>query len=416
MCGMFENLEGGLLVQCDTCNKWAHSRCYNLDENIISKDDYDFYCVACKPRPELTLSIPATTNSKTKNLSTPPENNTAATLEAIIRRVSTLEADLEATKERLEDQKAQHKSQCRVLQSQILSLEEQNSLLERKIHELSQTQSTRRNRGREPLQPNHRPNSIPSTDIGPTQPAIQARTTRNPPAVHTPSQNTHHRDPPPSQPQFFRIIWGTRKSCSVEDVRTSLTQLAPSISQTPTIKRSFRRLGPRKAWWFTVIFSSPGEIALLDEAWESNKSAVDWALLKSLKDRPSRWHSSPDTATTPTPQQNPPNSAPFQQATQYSHLAAPMAPLPAPWPSQRSLPVPDSSKCVNLPSNPSNYPPGKPAPLPPISHTSQVPAPQFTQTLRVTSGQHTLPYPPSSHSTTPPQCPILTLITTPKLQ
>ena len=69
-------------------------------------------CVACKPHPELTLSIPATTNTKTNNLSTPPENNTAATLEAIIRRVSTLEADLEATKERLEDQKAQHKSQC----------------------------------------------------------------------------------------------------------------------------------------------------------------------------------------------------------------------------------------------------------------------------------------------------------------
>ena len=154
-----------------------------------------------------------------------------------------------------------------------------------------------------------------------------------------------------------------------------------------------------------MISSSPGETALLDEAWESSKSAVDWALLNSLKDLPSHWHSSPDTATTPTLQQNRTNSAPFQQAAQYSHPAAPMAPLPAPWPSQRSLPVLDSSKCVNLPSNSSNYPPGKPAPLPPISHTSQVPAPQFTQTLGVTSGQHTLPYPPSSHSTTPTTVP-----------
>ena len=25
LCGMSKNLEGGLLVQCDTCNKWAHS-------------------------------------------------------------------------------------------------------------------------------------------------------------------------------------------------------------------------------------------------------------------------------------------------------------------------------------------------------------------------------------------------------
>ena len=85
---------------------YSRDSCYNMEENIISKDDYDFYCVACNPHPELTLSIPATTNSKTSNLSTPPKNNTAATLEAIIRRVSTLEADLEATKERLEDQKA----------------------------------------------------------------------------------------------------------------------------------------------------------------------------------------------------------------------------------------------------------------------------------------------------------------------
>ena len=107
-----------------------------------------------------------------------------------------LEAELESTKERLEDQKAQHKSQCRVLQSQTLSLEEQNSLLERKLQELSQNQSIRRNRGCEPLQPNHRPDSIPSTDTGPTQPTIQVHTTRNPLALYTPSQNTlHFRDP-----------------------------------------------------------------------------------------------------------------------------------------------------------------------------------------------------------------------------
>ena len=85
---------------------YSRDSCYNLEENIISKDDYDFYCVACKPHPELTLSIPPTTNGKTNNLNTPPKNSTAAILEAIIRRVSTLESDLEATKERLEDQKA----------------------------------------------------------------------------------------------------------------------------------------------------------------------------------------------------------------------------------------------------------------------------------------------------------------------
>ena len=49
---------------------YSRDSCYNLEENIICKDDYDFYCVACKPHPELTLSIPATTNTKTNNLST----------------------------------------------------------------------------------------------------------------------------------------------------------------------------------------------------------------------------------------------------------------------------------------------------------------------------------------------------------
>ena len=176
MCGMSKNLEGGLLVQCDTCNKWPHSKCYNLDESIISKDDYDFYCMACQPRPELTPSIPATGNSKAKDPSTLTTDNTVTTLESIIRRVSTLEAEFESPKECLEDQKVQHKSQCRALKSQIFSLEEQNSFLERKLQELSQNHSIRRNRGRVSHQTNHRSDSIPPTDAGSTTPALHAHT------------------------------------------------------------------------------------------------------------------------------------------------------------------------------------------------------------------------------------------------
>ena len=92
----------------------------------------------------------------------------------MITLLSTVEADFRSTKERLQDQKAQHKSQCKVLWFQILSHEEQNSLLERKLHELSQTQSTRRNRVNELLQPNHRPILSP------------------PPTLALPNQQTKH--------------------------------------------------------------------------------------------------------------------------------------------------------------------------------------------------------------------------------
>ena len=47
-----------------------------------------------------------------------------------------------------------------------------------------------------------------------------------------PSQSSQHPGGIlPSRPQPFHIFWGTRKSYSEEDIRTSLTQLIPSIIQ-----------------------------------------------------------------------------------------------------------------------------------------------------------------------------------------
>ena len=54
LCNMPENAEEGLLVQCDSCNKWVHCRCYNLDEQTIGRDDYSFFCMTCLPRPVST--------------------------------------------------------------------------------------------------------------------------------------------------------------------------------------------------------------------------------------------------------------------------------------------------------------------------------------------------------------------------
>ena len=136
LCDMLENAEEGLLVQCDSCNKWVHCKCYNLDEQAIGRDDYSFFCMTCLPRPVPTHVIPVTNtlaNTSGNNSCTPPTDSSDAVLEAIIERLSALEAELATTKQCLEDQKVQHKMQYKVFQSQILSLEEQNSLLERKL-------------------------------------------------------------------------------------------------------------------------------------------------------------------------------------------------------------------------------------------------------------------------------------------
>ena len=37
---MPENAEEGLLVHCDSCNKWVHCKCYSLDEQTIGRDRF----------------------------------------------------------------------------------------------------------------------------------------------------------------------------------------------------------------------------------------------------------------------------------------------------------------------------------------------------------------------------------------
>ena len=40
LCDMPENAEEGLLVHCDSCNKWVHCKCYSLDEQTIGRDRF----------------------------------------------------------------------------------------------------------------------------------------------------------------------------------------------------------------------------------------------------------------------------------------------------------------------------------------------------------------------------------------
>ena len=97
--------------------------------------------MTCLPRP-----VPTHVVNNSGDSSVPPPDSSGAVFETLIERVSVLEVELDSTKQCLEDQKVQHKTQCKVLQSQIPSLEEQNSLLEKKIYDLSQKCSIFHNR------------------------------------------------------------------------------------------------------------------------------------------------------------------------------------------------------------------------------------------------------------------------------
>ena len=272
-----------------------------------------------------------------------------------------------------------------MLQSQILSLEEQNSLLERKILEVSQKCPTSHS-GR-PQQTSNRA-SLASTD--PPLQEAQEQTTSTSSPMHSPtaqySRGTPHRSTQSQNSHLFCIIWGTRKSCSEADICATLAQFRSLNSQAYTVKKSFRRLGARKAWWFTVIASSPTALTSLDEAWEASKPDANWTLLKSLRDRPFLRHGQSLPRQTSMPSESnalPPGSLPSFQ------------PYPPPQPTN-----PDSSSLSARPPHPFPIPSGKPVPSP-LQHPLQsLPPFSLHQSAAVAPNRHSLslPYPPSPPS------------------
>ena len=112
-----------------------------------------------------------------------------------------------------------------------------------------------------------------------------------------------HAWPTVPKARAFHIIWETRKSCLEADIRTTFTQFSSLNSQaySYTVKKSFCRLDARKAWWFTVIASSPTARTSLDEVQEANKPDANWTLLKSLRDRSFLPHGQSHPHQTPLP-------------------------------------------------------------------------------------------------------------------
>ena len=120
---------------------------------------------------------------------------------------------------------------------------------------------------------------------------LQAQSQPQPPptsAVLVPS--THH-------PSFqFRIVWGTRRSCSAETIRSTIMFFLPAniaASSQLTVKKSLRPLNSKSKWWFTII-SSEGTLQTLDTEWHLIQAETNWLLQKSL--RP------PRLSVLPTPQ------------------------------------------------------------------------------------------------------------------
>ena len=162
------------------------------------------------------------------------------------------------------------KDDIKVLRLQILSLEEE-------VQSLKTALATPR-----PGRPNTtRSNRSNRANLPNRQPPSNERSNLPNPATHTqqPTQPRHH-PPPQSQnptesdsnshhPSQYRIVWGKRRSCSAETVRSTISSLvADSIPASPQfiVKKSLRPINSKSKWWFTII-SSVEILQTLDTKW-----------------------------------------------------------------------------------------------------------------------------------------------------
>ena len=233
--------------------------------------------------------------------------------------ISALNLELSQLKQDLLDLQVQTKTSQKVLQSQILSLEEDNTFLKGQVRSLCDQlcqlgkHDSPGSHGKRQQHQSHQQLSH-SHPTGHNPPQKSTRT----PCATTPCATSDQSSLPIQT--SFRIIWGTHKSCSLEEVRGVLSGLLDG-SKTPSVHRSFKRLGRGMAWWFTITCDEQ-TILSLESKWGSSNSNSGWVLLKSLKDRPpskTSTHSLQGCTGNPTSLQDPPSATPT------SHVNAPTA-------------------------------------------------------------------------------------------
>ena len=257
--------DGGHMLQCDSCWSWSHSSCQGLSQD--EAEQTDFVCSACsvafaealephpptrqtaEPLPQMesaehhpAVESPAQESPGSRSGQAPSQNSTASELVTAALPpdpvIASLQSELSRFRQDLLDLQVQTKTQQKFQQVQILSLEEDNALLKDQVlglrNQLRQLgcHSHSGPRGKQqPIQSHQLQRRVPST-------ARQSILKSVPGQRPTPG---HVHAPPPAQ-SSFRIIWGTRKSCSVDEVKSVLSGLLAG-AEIPSVRRSFKRLG-----------------------------------------------------------------------------------------------------------------------------------------------------------------------------
>ena len=263
------------MVQCDKCLSWAHSGCYGL--SLEDAALFDFICDDCRasgeppvigpaeprpcsdesaaePRPGVNLGSSPASSPNTSCLCC---NELLASLRALEQRTLSLE-------QLVQDTRVQSKNDLKPLQRQILDLEAEVLSLQQDAH------------GSRPQRPKSKRAS--------TSTSFHSRI-----SVSKPIKSSH---------SSFRIIWGTHKECSVEDVRVALTPIIANSNTNISISRSLRRLGKRLSWWFTISANEPALLSL-DQNW-CQLEKCNWSLIKALRDRPHETPKVPHGSATPS--------------------------------------------------------------------------------------------------------------------
>ena len=264
-CGVRED-DHGHMVKCESC--WSHSSCAGLSMSS-AESLQTFLCHKCSACTDQVQSVqndystsiaaqPIAPHVATPNQSLPCNCNSELQ-QRMLQLEQCHETKYAELLQRLADVEQRAKNDVKVLRLQILSLEEE-------VQSLKTALATPR-----PGRPNTtRSNRSNRANLPNRQPPPNERSNLPNPATHTQqsAQPRHHPPPqlqPPTvsdssshHPSQYRIVWGTRRSCSAETVRSTISSLvSASIPASPQfiVKKSLRPINSKSKWWFTIISS-----------------------------------------------------------------------------------------------------------------------------------------------------------------
>ena len=408
-CGVQED-DHGHMVKCENCSCWSHSSCAGL--SVSSAESLPtFLCHKCSACTDQVQSVqndystsiaaqPIAPHVASPNQSLPCNCNSELQ-QRMLQLEQCHETKYAELLQQLADVEQRAKNDVKVLRLQILSLEEEVQSLKTALAtprpgRPNTTRSTRSNR-------ENRPNRQPPPNVRSNlhDPAINTQQSTQP--RHHPT--THFQPPTASdssshQSSQYRIVWGTRRSCSAETVRSTISSLvSASIPASPQfiVKKSLRPINSKSKWWFTII-SSVEILQTLDTKWHLIQEKTNWVLQRSL--RPPR----PAVPSVPQPS-TPlvcPNPLPIGDPSQNSSSLSTLHIEPQP----NSVQTAPTSHPAHRKDNPQQSEPKSvinslSMPTEPTSHSIS-PAPLSSPTINLVSMQSQPSAPPPPESVRPP--------------